>query len=205
MLKRFKREIKEGKTFLQFSFLKAFGNCLAMILPLVVAKLFSEELFASYCLAKMVVFFFSVLIMASLRTPFVVFANQERTQTDKINKTFSVQCLLLLISLTSGCVAAVVFARPLAAFAKIPVRSPREAGQLSRLIPIGAKIGVMRRLMALSIDLSEFSLPKLPSVPTALNRLSATTTIRMTRPARIRNPFNLCQVWCITPWTVGMW
>lgn len=122
MLQRFKREIKEGKTFLQFSFTKAFGNGLAMILPLVVAKLFSEELFASYCLAKMVVFFFAILIMASLRAPFVVFASQERTQTDKINKTFTVQCLLLLISLTLGCVLAIVFARPIATFAKISVK-----------------------------------------------------------------------------------
>ncbi len=122
MLQRFKREIKEAKTFLQFSFLKAFGNGLAMILPLVVAKLFSQELFASYCLANMVVFFFAVLIMASLRAPLVVFASQERIQTDKINKTFTAQSLLLLISLSLGCVSAIVFARPIATFAKISVK-----------------------------------------------------------------------------------
>lgn len=122
MLHKLRREIKEGKTFLQFSFLKSVGNGLAMILPLVVARLFSEELFASYCLAKMVVFFFAVLIMSSLRAPFVVFASQERTQTSKINKTFSVQCFLLLVSLALGCVSAILFARQIAAFAKIPIK-----------------------------------------------------------------------------------
>jgi len=122
MLHRIKREIKEGQTFLQFSFLKSFGEGLGMILPLVVARLFSEELFASYCLAKMIVFFFSVLIMSSLRAPFVVFATQEMAQSDKINKTFSVQCLLLLTSVVLGCILALIFAGPIANFAKIPVK-----------------------------------------------------------------------------------
>jgi O-antigen/teichoic acid export membrane protein len=123
MLQRLKREIKEGKTFLQFSFLKAFGNGLGMVLPLIVVGIFSEELVTSYWLAKLVVIFFSTLIMNALLAPFVVFANQEKVQTNKINKTFSIQCMLLLITLSLGCVVAVLLANSIAAFAKISIRN----------------------------------------------------------------------------------
>jgi O-antigen/teichoic acid export membrane protein len=119
MLQRFKREIKEGKTFMQFSLLKAVGNGLGMVLPLIVAGIFSEELVTSYWLAKLVVVFFSTLIMNALRAPFIVFANQEKKQTNKINKTFSIQCMLLLITLSLGCAAAVLLTNTIATFAKI--------------------------------------------------------------------------------------
>jgi len=100
MLGRIKKELKQGKTLLQFGFIKATGQALGMIAPLVVARFFSSpKLFGSYSLAKMIVFFFSTLLISSAQTPFIVFANQEKASTGKINKTFSVQCTFLLLSL----------------------------------------------------------------------------------------------------------
>lgn len=119
MLQRLIQELKEGKTFLQFGILKAVGQVLGMVAPLVVAKFFSEELFGSYSLAKMIVFFFSMLFVTSLQAPFIVFANQEKAQSGQINKTFTILGLLFLISLVIFGLFGVFFAGPIAAFAKI--------------------------------------------------------------------------------------
>ena len=99
MLQKVKQEIIRGKTLLQFGFLSGMGQALTMLVPLIAAKFFSEELFGSYSLAKMLIFFFITLLIAASHSPFVVFANQEKTQTGKINKSFSVQCTFLFFSL----------------------------------------------------------------------------------------------------------
>ncbi len=119
MLQRIKQELKEGRTLLTFSFLRATGQALGMIAPLVVAKFFSPELLGSYYLAKMIVFFFVSLLIASSQTPFIVFANQERTQTGKINKSFSVQCVFLVFSLFIFVLITLLFNKYIMAFAKI--------------------------------------------------------------------------------------
>ncbi len=119
MLDRIKQELKEGKTLLQFGFLKGLGQALGMVAPLVIAKFFSPELFGSYSLAKMIVFFFSTLLIASSQTPFIVFANQERTKTGKINKAFSVQCVFLILSFCIFGAIALSLGKHIIAFAKI--------------------------------------------------------------------------------------
>ena len=97
--KKIKEELRQSKTLLTFTSLKAIGQTLGMIAPLVIAKFFSPELFGSYSLAKMIVFFFTTLLILSSQTPFIVFANQEKAKTGKINKAFSVQCVFLFLSL----------------------------------------------------------------------------------------------------------
>jgi len=100
MLSKLKEDIRQGKTLLQFGFLRSLGQALAMVTPLVVAKFFSEELFGSYALSKMIVFFFATFFILSSRTPFIVFANQERTQSGKINKAFSIQLLFIVCGIS---------------------------------------------------------------------------------------------------------
>jgi O-antigen/teichoic acid export membrane protein len=119
ILNTIKREITEGKTLLQFGFLRAVGQSLTMVEPLVVAKFFAPELFANYALAKMIVFFFLTMLIASSMSPFIVFANQERPQTGKINKAFSVQATLLVLGLCIFAALIVPFNRHFAAFAGI--------------------------------------------------------------------------------------
>jgi len=119
MLKKIQAQLREGKTFLQFSFLKALGQGLTMILPLVVAKFFSEELFASYSIATMVAFFFSVVMVNSLQTAFVVFSNQEKVEKNKLNATFTAQCLFFFTTVSIVALALFFFAEQLANFAKI--------------------------------------------------------------------------------------
>jgi O-antigen/teichoic acid export membrane protein len=126
MLGRIKQELGQAKTLLQFGFLNATGQALGMIAPLVIAEYFSslskdraETLFASYSLAKMVVFFFTTLLIAAAQTPFIVFANQEKAKTGKINKAFSVQFTFLILSLCIFVAVTLPLNRYIRAFAKI--------------------------------------------------------------------------------------
>jgi O-antigen/teichoic acid export membrane protein len=119
MFQGIKREFEQGRTLLQFGFLTAVGQALGMIAPLVIAKFFSPELFGSYSLAKMVIFFFTSLLISASQAPFIVFANQERVQTGKINKSFSVQCILLSFAAVIYLLLSLAFNRAVTAFAKI--------------------------------------------------------------------------------------
>ena len=74
MLASIRKQFAEGKNLIAFTGIKSLGQALGMIAPLVVAKFFVPELFASFSLARMVVFFFVSLLIDSAQTAFVVFA-----------------------------------------------------------------------------------------------------------------------------------
>jgi O-antigen/teichoic acid export membrane protein len=116
MLSRIKQQLKQGKTLITFTSLQATGEALGMVAPLVVAKFFSEDLFGRYSLAKMVVFFFTSVLIASAQAPFIVYATQERDKTGKINKSFSVQCVFLAFSIITFLSLNLIFNKALAAF-----------------------------------------------------------------------------------------
>jgi O-antigen/teichoic acid export membrane protein len=99
MLQRITKELKQGKKLVTYTFLLGLGRTLGMAAPLVVAKALSPQMFGSYSLAIMIVFFFSMLLTVSPQTPFIVFASREKSESGKINKAFSVQLTLLMLSL----------------------------------------------------------------------------------------------------------
>ena len=119
MFGKVKEELTQGKTLLQFGFLQATGRTVAMLTPLVVAKFFSKDLFGRYALSEMIIYFFVGFLITSTKAPFIVCASQERTNSGKINKAFTVQTILLLTSLFLFMVVSVVFKKPLTTFAKI--------------------------------------------------------------------------------------
>ena len=114
-----KKQISDARTLVTFTGLRTLGQAMGMIAPLVIAKFFSPELFASYCLAKMIIFFFVSVLIASSQTPFIVFANQQREKTGKINKAFSVESVFLSLSLIIFALITLVFGKYLARFARI--------------------------------------------------------------------------------------
>jgi O-antigen/teichoic acid export membrane protein len=122
MLNKIKKELTEGRTFLQFGFLGALGQGFGMIAPLVIARFFSPELLGSYYLAKMVLFFFASLLLSYMQTPFIVFASQERAKTGKINKSFSIQCLFYAFSAAVFLLVIVFGAKAITLFAKISLK-----------------------------------------------------------------------------------
>ena len=119
MLERIKNEFEQGRTFLQFGVLKAIGQTLGMLAPLVIATFFQPELFGSFNLARMIVLFVSSTLVASAQAPFVVFANQERALTGKINKSFSIQAMFLVISIASYLLLNLIFGKALMTFAQV--------------------------------------------------------------------------------------
>ena len=119
MFGKIKQQLTEGKNLMTFVGLRFAGQVLGIVLPFVVAKFFSSALFGSYLLARMVIFFVAALTISSVQTHFIVHANQERNQTGKINKSFSIQCVFLGISLCLFFVMVTVFAGQIAIFAEI--------------------------------------------------------------------------------------
>jgi len=99
MWNKIRQQLKQGKTLMTFTLLHGLGRALGMIAPLAVAKSLSPEMFGSYSLAIMIVFFFSMLFTVSPQTPFIIFAGQEKNTGGKINKAFSVQLTFLAMSL----------------------------------------------------------------------------------------------------------
>jgi len=147
MWQKIKQELKQGKTLITFSFLQATGQILAMVVPLVVAKFFSPELFGSYSLAKMVVIFFATLLISSSQTPFIVFAGKERSKSGKINRAFSVQCIFLAASLCAFAVTVVLFNKQIIAFAGI--NRGDLAFVLAAFVGLGLKIFICNLFMAM--------------------------------------------------------
>jgi O-antigen/teichoic acid export membrane protein len=119
MLEKIKQEFQQGKILLQFSFVQAFGQGFGMIAPLVIAKFFTEDLFGSYVLARMIVFFLLSILITSAQVPFVVFANQERAVSGKINKSFSVQCTFLVFSIAAFLFFSFLFSGHIKSFAEV--------------------------------------------------------------------------------------
>ena len=119
MLRKITEEFRQGKALLTFGFLKAVGMGMGMVAPLVIAKLLSPDLFGSYSLAKMVLVFFVLLVIGSSQTPFVVFGNQERAKTGRVNKTFSVLCVCVACCTCVMLGGALLFRRAIMAFADI--------------------------------------------------------------------------------------
>lgn len=117
MLNRIKKQLIEGKTLLLFGFLKG----LVQVVPLIIAYFFSEDMFGTYSLAKMVVFFFIALLITTPQTPFVVYASRERAETGKINKLFSIQAVFFIFGIVLYTVLTVIFNGPIRRFAGISV------------------------------------------------------------------------------------
>lgn len=117
MLNGIKKQLIEGKTLLLFGFLKG----LVQVVPLIIARFFSEDMFGTYSLAKTVVFFFITLLITTTQTAFVVYASRERAETGKINKSFSIQAVFFIFSIVLYAALAVIFNGPICYFAVVSV------------------------------------------------------------------------------------
>ena len=115
MLLKIRKELKDSQTFLTFGVMGGLG----MIAPLVIAKFFSESLFGSYSLARVIIFLFLSILFSPTQTPFIVCSNQERTQSGKINKSFSVQLIFFAFSIAASAVLSLIFNKAIMAFAQI--------------------------------------------------------------------------------------
>lgn len=119
ILNKLKEDLKQGKTLILFTSLQTSGSIIRMISPLVIAGIFTEQMWGRYSLCEPVVFFFSALFIISARNPFIVYANEERSQTGFIRKTFSVQCVFLAASVVLFLSVILIFGKSIAWIANI--------------------------------------------------------------------------------------
>ena len=119
ILNKIKENFKQGRILIIFTFLQTVGSVLIMAVPLIIAKFFSEDMWGRYSLCEPVVLFFSALFILSARTPFIVYANEERVKTGTIHKTFSVQCIFLVASISIFLVIILIFGKFITDMAKI--------------------------------------------------------------------------------------
>lgn len=117
MINKIKKQYIQGKNFLAFSFLKITGQGLEMLAPLIIAGMVSPEFFGKYSLAKMIIFFFSSLFIASSSTPFIVYANKEKKISGKINESFSLQLIIIILAVISFLILMFSFPTQLKTFA----------------------------------------------------------------------------------------
>lgn len=119
MLREIKQELKQGKTLIVFTFLQTTGQALGMLAPLAIAKFVSEDLFGRYSLAKMVVFLFISVLVASAQAPFIVYATEEKEKTGKINRSFSVQCAFFTFSIIAFLSLNLILSKVVMTFAEV--------------------------------------------------------------------------------------
>jgi len=116
---KIRRELGQGRTLIAFTSLQAVALGVGILVPLIVAKVFSADAFGRFALAKMIVFFFTSLLISSGQAPFIVFANQEKTRTGKINKAFTTQCVFLVATFCLLLCIILPLSKYIMAFAKI--------------------------------------------------------------------------------------
>lgn len=119
ILNKIKTDLIQGKTLILFTSIQTAGSVIRMISPLVIAGIFTENMWGRYSLCEPVVFFFSALFILSARNPFIVYANEERSQTGFIRKTFSAQCIFLAVSIVLFLAVILFFGKFIARLANI--------------------------------------------------------------------------------------
>ncbi|RKY09256.1 MAG: hypothetical protein DRP56_02885 [Planctomycetota bacterium] len=119
MFNAVKRELDLARKLMAFSILRLIAQVVGIGLPLLIAKFFSEQIFGSFSLTKMIVFLAVTFTTGITRTPFIVYASEEIEESGKINKTFSIQLIFLFCGIITATIAFLVFHTPIAKFAGI--------------------------------------------------------------------------------------
>lgn len=113
------KNLKYGKNFLTFAFLKILGQGFMFLVPLLVARFLAPEAFGAYALSIMIVYFFTALLIGSSQTPFIVYASEELQKSNKINKTLTIRLVILAFSIGFFALLSLIFINPLSQFAAI--------------------------------------------------------------------------------------
>jgi len=100
MFNKIKEEIKQGRNFLSFMSIKTIGLILTFLIPFFVAILLKPEIFGSFSLFKMILFFGTAMFIGPILAPFIIESNKEYSKTKKSNKTFTSVLIYTLSSIS---------------------------------------------------------------------------------------------------------
>lgn len=111
------QKYRQGKKFLLFSGLKVFSDGFLLVIIILLAKFLTPERYGSFSLGMMIVYFFNSIGMLSSQTPFIIYANEERTQTEKINISFTSRLCISSFSVLLFAAIVGIFSSQLSQFA----------------------------------------------------------------------------------------
>ncbi|MGC9599100.1 MAG: polysaccharide biosynthesis C-terminal domain-containing protein [Minisyncoccia bacterium] len=117
------KKVIELRDFFHFALISVIGQGMGLLLPLLIAKLIDPREFASFSLALMVNLFFIALLISPTQAPFIIYSNEERLASGKINKTFSAQLIFFIGSLIIFSILSFLFKNQLAEFIGIRVNN----------------------------------------------------------------------------------
>jgi len=99
MIDKIKNELKQSGNFLNFMGIKIIGEIFTFIIPLFIAILLKPEIFGSFSLFKMIIFFGTAVFIGPIVSPFIIESNKEYSKTKKSNKTFTSVLIYTLSSI----------------------------------------------------------------------------------------------------------
>ncbi len=100
MIKKINNVAKEHSKLIQFTGLKVIGDLFVFLFPIIIAKFVMPDVYGSYSLSMMIIFFSTTLLLGSSITPFIISANKELKHNKSIAKSFTNQLIFFTISLT---------------------------------------------------------------------------------------------------------
>lgn len=92
------RKIKKSKEFLSFMIIKISAQGIDFIVPLIIAKVLTPELFGSFSLFKMMIFLGVAVFIEPIISPFTIESNKEHAERNKSNRTFTSVIMYIGIS-----------------------------------------------------------------------------------------------------------
>ncbi|MDD4353963.1 MAG: polysaccharide biosynthesis C-terminal domain-containing protein [Candidatus Nanoarchaeia archaeon] len=116
MMERIINQIKQGRNFISFVGLKTFAEGMSFLIPLFVAGILSPDLFGSFSLFKMILFFGISIFIGPIVVPLNIESNKEYSKTKKSNKTFTSALVYLLLSISIFLLIFLFFGKELIGF-----------------------------------------------------------------------------------------
>lgn len=111
--------IKNNRNILNFALIKIFGEGTKFLFPILIAYLLNPEIYGSFSLSLMIVFFIITLFISSSQTPFIISASKENKKDKKINKSFTVQLIFFIFSIFTIFIGFVVFKNTIILFTNL--------------------------------------------------------------------------------------
>lgn len=142
-------ELKYGRRFLSFTFLKTVGQVLLFGVPLLLPKLLNPDAFGAYSLSMMIAYFFTAIFLGSTASPFIVYASDEMRISGKINRTTTSWMIILGASALLFAGLAILLSRQITQFAAIDHR------QLALLFVAYMGLGLRRAAEAVLLALDK--------------------------------------------------
>lgn len=109
-------QIKTGKKFISFIGLKTSAELISFLIPFFIAKTLSPDIFGSFSLFKMILFFGTAIFIGPIMAPFNIESNREYAKNKKSNETFTSALIYSLCSLSIFLLTFLLFGKELINF-----------------------------------------------------------------------------------------